>query len=109
MPAGWSGGTAIRRMSAEKPIIILRVSTAERSLRVMATKTGNTAVVSVMLRPDSRNKYDPNNLILYRTSLALYRNLKNQGVFNDEEYCHIRTILTKKYGLSSDSIFAECA
>ena len=75
----------------------------------MATKTGNTAAGPVMLRPDSQNKYAPDNLILYRTSLALYRNLKNQGVFNDEEYCHIRTILTKKYGLSSDSIFAESA
>lgn len=62
-----------------------------------------------MLRPDSRNRYDPNNLILYHTSLALYRNLMNEGIFNEEEYCHIRTILNKKYGLSSGSIFAECA
>ena len=62
-----------------------------------------------MLRPDSQNKYDPNNLILYRTSLALYRNLMDEGIFNKEEYCHILTILNKKYGLSSDSIFAESA
>ena len=75
----------------------------------MATKNGNIAVAPVILRPDSQNKYAPGNLILYRTSLAMYRNLKNQGVFNEEEYCHIRTILNKKYGLSSDSIFAECA
>ena len=75
----------------------------------MATLVANTAAWPATLHPDSRDQYDPGNLILYRTSLALYRNLKNQGVFNDEEYCHIRTILTKKYGLSSDSIFAECA
>ena len=75
----------------------------------MSTKIENTAVELVMLRPDSRNPYDPNNLILYRTSLALYRNLMDEGIFNEEEYCHIRTILNKKYGLSSDSIFAECA
>ena len=75
----------------------------------MVMPTGNTAAGPATLRPDSRDKYAPGNLILYRTSLALYRNLKNRGVFNDEEYCHIRTILTKKYGLSSDSIFAECA
>ena len=62
-----------------------------------------------MLRPDSHNKYDPNNLILYRTSLAMFRNMTDQGVFNEDEYCQIRTILNKKYGLSSDSIFAECA
>ena len=75
----------------------------------MEMPTGNTAAGPATLHPDSRDQYTPGNLILYRTSLALYRNLKNQGVFNDEEYCHIRTILTKKYGLSSDSIFAECA
>ena len=75
----------------------------------MATKTGNTAVGPVMLRPGSRNPYDSNNLILYRTSLALFRNMTDQGIFDEDEYCHIRTILTKKYGLSSDSIFAECA
>ena len=75
----------------------------------MEMPTENTAAGPVTVPPDSRDQYAPGNLILYRTSLALYRNLKNQGVFNDEEYCKIRTILTKKYGLSSDSIFAECA
>ena len=75
----------------------------------MATQIANTAAVPATLHLDSRDKYAPGNLILYRTSLALYRNLKNQGVFNEDEYCHIRTILTKKYGLSSDSIFAESA
>ena len=75
----------------------------------MATKTGNTAAGPVMLRPDRQDKYSSGNLILYRTSLALYRNLMDEGIFNEEEYCRIRTILTKKYGLSSDSIFAECA
>ena len=75
----------------------------------MAMQAANTAAGNATVRPDSQDKYSPGNLILYRASLALYRNLKNQGVFNDEEYCKIRTILTKKYGLSSDSIFAECA
>ena len=75
----------------------------------MATKTGNTAAEPVMLLPDKQDKYAPGNLILYRTSLALYRKLADEGVFNEDEYCQIRTILNKKYGLSSDSIFAECA
>ena len=75
----------------------------------MATKNGNTAAGPVMLHPDKQDKYAPDNLILYRTSLALYRNMADQGVFNEEEYCQIRSILNKKYGLSSDSIFAECA
>ena len=75
----------------------------------MAMQAANTAAGNAIVHPVCRDKYAPGNLILYRTSLALYRNLKNQGVFNEDEYCHIRTILTKKYGLSSDSIFAESA
>ena len=75
----------------------------------MATKIGNTAAGPVMLRPDKQDKYAPDNLILYRTSLALYRNLMNEGLINEDGYCQIRSILNKKYGLSSDSIFAECA
>ena len=75
----------------------------------MATKNGNTAAESVMLHPDKQDKYAPGNLILYRTSLALYRNLMDEGIISQDGYCQIRSILNKKYGLSSDSIFAECA
>ena len=75
----------------------------------MAIKTGNTAAGNATVHPDSQDKYAPGNLILYRTSLALYRNMADRGIFSEEEYCRIRTILTKKYGLNSDSIFAESA
>ena len=75
----------------------------------MATVIANTAAGPATLHPDSRDQYAPGNLILYRTSLALYRNLLNEGALDEETYCQIRTILNKKYGLSSDSIFAECA
>ena len=75
----------------------------------MATKTANTAAGPAMLHPDKQDKYAPGNLILYRTSLALYRNLVDEGLINEDGYCQIRSILNKKYGLSSDSIFAECA
>ena len=75
----------------------------------MATKTGNTAAEPVMLHPDKQDKYAPGNLILYRTSLALYRNLMNEGIISQDGYRQIRSILNKKYGLSSDSIFAESA
>lgn len=75
----------------------------------MVTKIENTAAGPVILQPDEQDKYAPANLILYRTSLALYRNLKDEGVFNEGEYRKIRTILNRKYGLSSGSIFAESA
>lgn len=75
----------------------------------MATKIESTAAVPVMLQPDSQDKYAPTNLMLYHTSLALYRNMADSGAITEGTYRKIRTILNKKYGLSSDSIFAECA
>ena len=62
-----------------------------------------------MLRQDSRDKYAPVNLMLYRTSLALLKRLAEDGTFTEKEYCHISTMLARKYGLSSGSIFAETA
>lgn len=67
----------------------------------MEIKTENTAAGIATLHPD--------NLIRYRTSLALYWNLVDDGDLDEAGYCHIRTILNKKYGLSSGSIFAESA
>ena len=75
----------------------------------MATETGNTAAGSAMLRPDSRDTYAAANLMLYRTSLALVHSLVNEGVFTAAEYGQICTILNKKYGLPTGSIFAEIA
>lgn len=75
----------------------------------MGTKTENIAAGPATLRPDSQDKYAPTNLILYRTSLALVRNLVDEGVFTAEEYDRIRTILNEKYNLPAGSIFAESA
>ena len=52
-------------------------------------------------------KYDFVNMMHYRTSLALMKNMAESGTFNESEYRKICTMLNKKYGLSSNSIFAE--
>ncbi len=75
----------------------------------MVIKTENTAAGPVTLLPDEQDRYAPENLLLYRTSLALIRNLTDKGTFTEAEYCKIRTILNKKYCLPSGSIFAEAA
>ena len=75
----------------------------------MVTKTENTAAVPATLRQDKQDKYAPENLMLYRTSLALLKSLTEEDTFTEKEYRKICTILTKKYGLSSGSIFAEFA
>ena len=75
----------------------------------MAIKTENIAAEPATLRQDRQDKYAPENLMLYRTSLALLKSLAEDGIFTEKEYRKICTILTKKYGLSSGSIFAEIA
>ena len=75
----------------------------------MAIEIENIAAGPAMLLQDSRDKYAPANLILYRTSLALVKSLVDEGVFNENEYRKICAILNKKYNLPSGSIFAESA
>lgn len=75
----------------------------------MVTRIENTAAEPATLHQDKQDKYAPENLMLYRTSLALMKTLVEDGVFNEKEYCKISTMLARKYGLSSDSIFAEIA
>lgn len=75
----------------------------------MVTKAENTAAVPVTLRQDKQDKYAPENMMLYRTSLALLKSLAEDGTFTEKEYCKLLTMLARKYGLSSDSIFAEIA
>ena len=75
----------------------------------MATKIANTAVESVILQQDMQDKYAPCNMMVYRTSLALLKSLLDNGTFTEKEYRKMCRILTKKYGLSSCSIFAEIA
>ena len=43
----------------------------------------------------------------YHIALALIKELRSGGVIDDKDYAIICTVLAKKYGISSCSIFAE--
>lgn len=73
----------------------------------MATKTENIAVANAISNQEDKAQIE--NLMVYITSLALIKSLADDGVFNSAEFKKICTILTKKHGLSSDSIFSEVA
>ena len=73
----------------------------------MATKTESTAQEIATLKQDKQDKYAPENLMFYRTSISLMKSLVEDGCFTDKEYQKICTTLSEKYGLSSSSIFAE--
>ncbi len=53
--------------------------------------------------------YNSNDLINYRTTLALLKKLVSEGTLTGTEYRKICGILNKKYGFPSGSIFTENA
>ncbi len=69
----------------------------------------NTAVARVTLLPVERDPYDPAQLILYHTSVSLVERLVKRGILTASDYKKAIDVLNKKYGISSDSIFAEIA
>lgn len=44
-------------------------------------------------------------LTAYKTAMSLARDMLRQGIISQGDYAEIDTIMTKKYGLSLDSIF----
>ena len=44
-------------------------------------------------------------LISYQITMSMVRNMLSDGIISEEEYDKIDTIMTKKYGVSSFSIY----
>ena len=75
----------------------------------METTVANTAVARVTLSPVEPDPYDPTQIILYHTSVSLIERLVKRGILTASDYKKAIDVLNKKYGISSDSIFAEIA
>lgn len=73
----------------------------------MAIKAENTAVANAMSPPD--NAYDADNLIRYHTSLALVEKLVEDGMLTAADYRKTCILLSRKYSIPLDGIFAETA
>ena len=87
----------------------------------MEIKTENIAAESVSIPPEQHpshtetdvkspapgSPYDPENLLYYHTSLGLIETLVKRGVLTKDDFARACVLLTRKYGLPADSIFAE--
>ena len=87
----------------------------------MGIKTENTVTGSVSMQPEQRptrteasvkspapgSPYSPEYLLYYHTSLGLVETLVKRGVLTREDFARACVLLTRKYGLPLDSIFAE--
>ena len=70
-------------------------------------RTRNTAAGSAITAPGGENPYSPDNLILYHTSLGLLETLVKRGILTKNDFKKACQVLTRKYGLPANSIFAE--
>lgn len=73
----------------------------------MGTRRENTAAAPAMTPP--ADPYSPDNLMLYHVSLGMIEKLVRSGDLSLSDYRKACRILTRKYGLPLDSIFAEIA
>ncbi len=68
-----------------------------------------TAPESAMQMPDGKRCFVLNEyrkqLISYQITMSMVRNMLSDGIISEEEYDKIDTIMTKKYGVSSFSIY----
>ena len=77
----------------------------------MATKTVSTVQECAISKAveSSSDKYSPDTLIRYHTTLALIDGLVADGLFKQADRQKAYKIINMKYGFSSDSIYAEIA
>lgn len=73
----------------------------------MATETESIAAGNAI--PVPADPYSPENLMSYHISLSLVESLVKRGILTQADYAKSCRVLTRKYGLSPDSIFAEIA
>ena len=73
----------------------------------MGTRRESTVVAPAMTPPV--DPYSPDNLMLYHVSMGLIEKLVRSGDLSLSDYRKACRILTRKYGLPSDSIFTEIA
>lgn len=83
------------------------------ALYLPATETSaeNTVLGLVTVAPGRKEASMDNELIMrianYRASMSLAKEMLENGIISAEEYAKIDTIMAKKYGLSSCTIFRE--
>ena len=73
----------------------------------METKIESTVAAPAMTSP--ADPYSPENLMRYHVSLGLIERLVRSGDLSPSGYRKACRILTRKYGLPTDSIYAEIA
>lgn len=108
MPVAWPGGGIIRRRSRERILMHTPVRPAVFRSQVK-TLAEYTAPVNVMLALDGRRSLRIMDLkervARYQFAMAMARNMLSRGMITEDNYHDIDTIMTRKYGLSSSTIY----
>ncbi|HJI56240.1 MAG: SHOCT domain-containing protein [Pseudoruminococcus massiliensis] len=110
IPAAYPGGKNIPKPATGKRATRISVTSAAGSLTATMLIIGSVPE-SAMQMPAERStemgKSLNERIISYRRSMAMVKAMLSEGVIDPKEYAEIDTIMAKKYGLSSCSIFRE--
>ena len=108
MSAEWHGGMLILKEYSVKRTTRSLAAAVDGSLKATATPIGSSAPAPVIRssaeRRPTMSDYDK-RLFAYQTAMALARSMRSKGIISAKEYAKIDTIIAKKYGISSCSIF----
>lgn len=108
MPAEWHGGMLILKEYSVKRTPRSLAAIVGNSLKATATPIGSsvpaTVIRSSVERRPTMSDYEK-RLFAYQTAMALARSMRSKGIISAKEYAKIDTIIAKKYGISSCSIF----
>ena len=108
MPVEWRGGMLIPKECSARLTTHSLAGIAGSNLKAMATPIGCsvpvTAIYNFAERRPNMSDYDK-RLLAYQVAMALARSMRSKGLISAQEYAKIDTIIAKKYGISSCSIF----
>lgn len=109
--AEWHGGVSIPPTLTERLSTKSNAKVAVQCLTVMGTSAGNTVLghaTTALVRKETVMDSDLNKRVAaYRATMSLTSEMLEKGIISAEEYAIIDTIMAKKYGLSSCTIFSE--
>jgi hypothetical protein len=98
-----------------QPVVQPTISVASAQLPPIPTAGEREAIPTTGDAPNAhgqeiaveKSPYAPDKLILYQTSLGLLETLVKRGVLTKNDFKKACQVLTRKYGLPANSIFAE--
>ena len=106
-----NGGTSISTRLIVRQITNISAHAVKSHLQPMAISTENTAAMSAISRIDSEvaivTREQMENEKHYQATMTIAKNLLNEGIISEEEYCQIDTKFKEQYAVTFSTLFTD--